>query len=42
MLREQPQGAKLMVTGYLKVNLVDLEGDHMEEELAATMNKEGI
>ena len=41
-LRDQPNGAELLVAGDLNTNLAVLEGDRREEDIAATIATEGL
>ena len=41
-LRESPKGAELLVTGYLKINFADTEGDRREEDITTTFAIDGL
>ena len=41
-LKERPQGAALLVAGYLNTTLADLENDQRGTDIAATLTAEGL
>ena len=41
-LKEHPRGAKLLVTGYLNVNLAETEGYHIKEEISTALKTAGL
>ena len=41
-LRERPKGEELLVAGDLNINFAEPEGDRREEDIAATLETEGL